>query len=258
MPARSLRNAALVVAVLLLAACGDDDADTAEDAPADETTTTDAGEETTTTDADDGQEPDEAACPDDAPIPAEASALSDAPVAYDGNGDGEQDILTVYEDDGDWMLHVEWAAGGTSAVWLDEAGSMGARPLGGYDLSGDGADEAWVAMAGPAAGSIVGIYRTEGCELIPVFDADTGSPFTFTVTATIGNFSGATCDGFGDIDLYSGELAGPDGEEYMVSQAPHTYDEGQLLAEFGDAGSVHLDDLGQYTTLDCGDLAGAL
>ena len=255
MSVRLLSRAALVAAVVVLAACGNDDVDTADDTTTTTEDTTTTLEEATTTEDD---EADEAACPDAAPIPADATSFTDAPVAYDGNGDGQADTLTVYEHDGDWMLHVEWGAGGTAEAWLDEAGSMGARPLGGHDLSGDGADEAWVAMAGPAAGSIVGIYRTEGCELIPVFDADTGSPFTFTVTATVGTFSGATCDGFGDIDLYFGELAGPDGEEYMVNQSPHTYDDGQLLAEFGDAGSVHLDDLGQYTTLDCGDLAGAL
>ncbi|MFP4511977.1 MAG: hypothetical protein ACLFRV_03415 [Acidimicrobiales bacterium] len=252
-------RAALLVTVLILAGCGDD-TDSASDTTtttgattstsSSSTTTSTSSSTTTTTDPD--------ACPDDAPIPSGVTDVTEATVAYDGDGDGDPDTLSVYPHDGMWWLHVEWAAGGTAAVTIDSASGMGARPLGGHDLDDDGADEAWVAISGPASGSIVGIYRSDGCGLTPVLDEESGMAFEFPVTASVGAISGATCDGLADLDLFSGELEAPDTGEYLISQSPYSYDGVELTAEFGDSGSADSDDIGQYSSLDCGSLAGAL
>ncbi|MGY6500741.1 MAG: hypothetical protein ACXIVQ_07625 [Acidimicrobiales bacterium] len=255
-----MRTRAVLFAVVavLLASCGDDDA-------ADDTTTTSAGAETTTTSEAETTTTSESAggtgdaCPDAAPLPDGAEGLSEAPVAFDGDGDGMADTLSAYLDDGQWWLHVEWAAGGTSVVEVDDASEMlGIRPLGGHPLGDATADVAWVAIGGPASGSIIGLYRAEGCELVPVLDADTGTVFSFSVTGSIGTFSGATCDGIGDLDLFLGELVDDEAGEYTVAQSPYSYADGALTAEFGDAGSVTFEESSQYATLDCGDLASAL
>ena len=246
---------ALLALTLVAGACSDDDETSAEDTT---TTTTEAPTTTqaptTTTDA----EVDEGECPDDAPIPGAATDIADATFDYDGNGDGSPDTLSVFRHDDAWWVHVAWSGGGTAAVTIDDAGEMGARPMGGHDVDGSGLDEAFVSVAGPAAGTIVAVFRTNGCGIWPVLDADSGLPFSFPVTATIGTFSGATCNGMGDIDLFTGELVDVDEGEYLVAQAPYTLVDGEMEAGFGDAASVDLDSVDQYSTLDCGPLGSAL
>lgn len=252
-------RAALLVTVLVLAGCGDDATDSASDTTTTTgATTTSTSSSTTSTSSSTTTTTDPNACPDDAPIPSGATDVTEATVAYDGDGDGAADTLSVYPHDGNWWLHVEWAAGGTAAATIDSASGMGARPLGGHDLDDDGADEAWVAISGPASGSIVGIYRSDGCGLTPVLDEESGTAFEFPVTASVGAISGATCDGLADLDLFTGELEDPDSGEYLISQSPYSYDGVELTAELGDAGSASFDDIGQYSSLDCGNLAGAL
>lgn len=255
-----VRAVICAVFVLLLASCGDDDgegaADTTTSTTSADTTTTTAVTTTTETTVDEG-DPD--ACPDAAPIPDAATDAQVSAVDYDGDGDGEADTLSVFLHEDMWWVHAEWAAGGTSAVTIDEAGSMGARPTGGYDVDGDGSDEAFVSIAGPASGSIVAMYRTDGCAITPVIDADSGLGFAFPVTASIGTFSGASCNGLADIEIYTGELADADAGEYLVSAAPYTLDtDGEMNAEFGDAGSISSEELGDYSGLDCGTLSAGL
>lgn len=247
----------LVVLTLGLTACGDDDGGAAAESTTSSTTapsTTEGDEETTTTTT----EASEDTCPDDAPIPAEATEVTTATLDYDGDGDGTPDTLSTFFHEDMWWLQAEWSAGGTTAVTIDDVGSMGSRPIGGHDIDGDGVDEAFISITGPASGVIVGVFRTDDCQLWPVTDSESGLAFSFPVTASIGTFSGATCNGMGDLDLYSGELVDADTGEYMVAQAPYTYSDGEMTAEFGDAGSVQFDDIHEYSSLDCGDLGSGL
>lgn len=246
---------ALLALALVLGACGDDDssADDTTTSTTEATTTTEAPETTTTT-----GEVEDAACPDEAPIPDDATDVYVATVAYDGDGDGEPDTLSVFRHDDAWWVHAAWSGGGTSAVTIDEAGEMGASPIGGHDVDGSGQDEAFVSVSGPAAGFVVSVFRTDGCALVPVVDADSGLPFSFPVTASIGTFSGATCNGMGDLDLYTGELVDADAGEYLVAQAPYTLVDGAMEAGMGDAGSVTFDEVHEYSSLDCGALAAGL
>jgi hypothetical protein len=252
---RRLVALAAVVA-LALAACSDDDGEAADPATTEPPATTEAPTTTETTEA----PPEDDSCPDDAPVPATATDVVTATLAYDGDGDGAPDALNVFRFEGDWWLQVEWAAGGSAAVTIDDVSeAFGAKPLGGFDVNGNGSDEAFIAMGGPASGQIVGVYWTTGCGIWPVLDADSGLPFGFPVTASIGTFSGATCDGLGDLDLFTGELVDADEGEYLVAQAPYTLDDdGQMTAQLGDAGSIGFDEVESYSSLDCGLLAGAL
>jgi hypothetical protein len=259
---RTRAVAAVAVAVLLLGACGDDDGDdaggTTSTTPSTETTetteatTTSTAEATTSTSA-------AAGCPDEAPVPGTATDVQTAPVAFDGDGDGQPDDLTVFRFEGAWWVQVEWAAGGSGAVTIDGA-DMGARPLGGFDLDGDGTDEVWVAISGPASGSLVGVFRVLGCGLWPVLDASTGQPFAFPVTSSIGSFSGASCESIGDVALVNGELVDSDTGQYETGETPYEYDasSGEVTAGFGDGGSASFDEVGGLATLACGSLGDAL
>lgn len=256
-----------VVAVLavgmVLGACGDDDGSGEEAATTSSSTTSTTVAVTTTsevaTSSTTATTAVEGSCPDEAPVPAGATDVQSAPVAFDGDGDGLDDELTVFRDGGTWWVQVAWAAGGSGAVAIDDA-DMGARPLGGFDLDGDGADEAWVAIAGPASGSLVGSFRVLGCGLWPILDAGSGQPFVFPVTSSIGTFSGATCDATGDIALVTGELVDEDAGLYEAGETPYTYDagSGEVTAGFGDGGSVAADEVGGLATLACGTLGDAL
>ncbi len=251
--------AGLLVLMLGLAACGDDDGGDVADSSTSSTTTADPGDEgdegddtTTTTTGEEGE------CPVLAEIPDGATEVTEAALAFDGDGDGEADTLSTFFYEDMWWLQVEWAAGGNSAVTIDEVGSMGATPIGGHDLDDDGGDEAFVRIAGPASGVIVAVFYAEGCSILPIIDDTSGLGFSFPVTASIGAFSGASCDGMGHIDIHSGELVDADTGEYLVSTAPHTLTDGRMLAEMGDAGSVEFDDIGRYSGLACGDLGSGL
>lgn len=260
--------AVVAVAVLVLGACGDDGGDdgadgagsTTSSAPSTTESTDDPGSTTTsdpegtTTTAGPG-----GACPDEAPVPDGASDVQSAPLPFDGDGDGIDDDLSVFRFEDAWWVQVEWGAGGSGAVTIDDAG-MGARPLGGHDLDGDGTDEAWIAMSGPASGSLVGVVRTQGCGLWPVLDAGSGQPFVFPVTGSIGAFSGASCESIGDISLIQGQLVDEDAGEYEVGETPYTYDPaaGTVTAGFGDGGGAGFDEVGSLATLACGNLADVL
>lgn len=249
----------LLILTVGLAACGDDDGEAADSTTSTTSTsttaapTTDDGSTTTTISAGD-----EGECPAISGIPDEATDVVEATIAYDGDGDGESDTLSTFFFEDLWWLQVEWAAGGNSAVTIDEATSMGVRPIGGYDIDDDGVDEAFVSLSGPASGVIVALFYTDGCNVLPVIDDDSGLAFSFPVTASIGTFSGATCDDTAHITIHSGELVDTDTGEYLVGNVPHTLSDGHMLAEFGDAGSVEFDDIHQYSGLACGDLGSGL
>ncbi|HSL57867.1 MAG TPA: hypothetical protein VK866_08500 [Acidimicrobiales bacterium] len=268
--------AGLVVALLLLAACSDDDSSDA----ADEAAATTAGPATTVDDPATTSAPTTAppttagptttaapatttppdSCPDVAPVPAGAEGVQAATVAYDGDGDGVDDTLSVFRHDGAWWVQVEWASGGSAAVTVDDADiGLGMRPLGGHDLDGDGLDEAFLALGGPASGVIVAVIRTAGCGVTPVVDDASGLPFTFPVTASIGSFSGASCEGAGDLELVFGSLVDAALGEYEAGTVPYDLTpEGRMVAGPGDGGSASTDDVGALATLDCGDLASTL
>lgn len=258
--------AVVLVVALAGGACGDDGGDDGEDGAAGTTSTvptsttvaadpgtTSVPEETATTTAPSG------ACPDEAPVPDGATDVQSAPLPFDGDGDGIDDDLTVFRFEEAWWVQVEWGAGGSGAVTIDDPGT-GARPLGGHDLDGDGTDEAWVALSGPASGSLVGLFRVQGCGLWPVLDAGSGQPFVFPVTGSIGAFSGATCESIGDIALVQGQLVDSDAGEYEAGETPYDYDpaSGEVTAGPGDGAAVGFDEVGSLATLACGDLADAL
>ncbi|MBK5221435.1 MAG: hypothetical protein JJE52_00865 [Acidimicrobiia bacterium] len=258
---RTRARTILVASVLVLGACSDSGGDDegAEPAPsvtepAGTTTTSTSGESTTTSTAA------ATGCPDSMPMTAELGDLEVAAEGFDGDGDGAADELSVVATaDDEWQVRVAWAAGGSTGAPIVDA-FMGARPLGGHDLDGDGIDEAFIAISGPASGMLVGLYRTDGCDLVPVLDAGTGQPFVFPVTASIGAFSGASCGSIGNIALINGELIDADAGEYEVAETPYVYDStsGSLTAAPGDGGSAGFDEAGRLATLDCGSLDGAL
>jgi len=251
-----------VLCVLVAAACGDDTAAPAGLPESGESPTT-AEVSTTTTSTTVAQSSTTAttgppACPDEGPLPADAEDVLAATVAIDVDGDGEPDELRTYRVGDGWRVRVDRTAGGSSSTAVPEA-FMGARALGGHDLDGDGRDEVFVAVTGPAAGSLVAVLHAPGCALVPVVDAATAAPFVFPVTASIGTFSGATCDGIGDLDLVTGLLVDAEGNLYEAAVVPYRLTAaGEMEAGPGDGAVVDADEAVGLATLDCGDLRAAL
>lgn len=256
----------VLMASLFASACGNDSPDNSATDSTNGTTSTTSNtsstseNETTTTVGEVTEDTNaEVSCPDAAPIPASATDVSEAPIDFDGDGDGQVDRLVTYQQGDQWWLGVEWAAGGSSRAVIDEA-FMGGQPLGGYDLNGDGLDEAFVSIFGPASGVMVGIFYADGCDIAPVLDETAAGAFVFPVTGSIGFFSGASCNSIGDISLISGQLVDAETGEYEASEVPYSFDPatGTLTAGFGDGGSVGFDEIGELSTLACGSLADAL
>lgn len=172
---------------------------------------------------------------------------------YDGDGDAADDILTMSSSGDVWTLHAHWAAGGSASATVPDVG-IGARPLGGHDLDGDGSDEAFVVLEGPTGVTIL-VFRTDGCGLEPVIDDASGALFGFPITQGIGHFAGATCTGIGHIDLVAGELVDAATGLYEAGFVPYDLGrDGRIRAGFGDGAVLDAAEVGAHARLGCGSL----
>lgn len=256
--ASRLVPAVLIVAVLGLAACGS----TETAAKSDPSTTTAAADTAaaTSTTADRSPTTDAAAsdrCPE---VPLPDDLESTATVAFDGDGDGEPDTLTTFQAEGKWWIGVEWAAGGSGWIPIDGDVTMGATALGGYDIDGDGTDEAFITLGGPAAGVMVHVYQQDVCGLKPT-KFDNGEPFSFPVTATVGTFSSARCGEISDITLKRGVLPDPDGPGTIaLEQVSYSFDRDSATMRGEEATNDDISgvDVAELMGLRCGDLNDAL
>lgn len=262
MPSRIV-TAVLVAATLVLASCGDsDDSDSAERAD-DTTITTEVETTATTADTEDEEDMDAeglgagepGVCPD---VGTPDEIASTAPVSFDGNGDGQDDTLTTFQEEGTWWIGVEWAAGGSGWIMLDDAGPMGATALGGHDLDGDGVDEAFIAFSGPASGHVVHVYQQDVCGLKPI-EFGNGEPFSFPVTATAGTMTSAECGSPTDISLVTSLIVDPDTGTVDVERVSYSFqpDEGVMRGEEEAYDTIEGADLSELSGLRCGDLDSA-
>lgn len=175
---------------------------------------------------------------------------------FDGNGDGDNDTLTTFEAEGTWWMGVEWAAGGSGWIMLNEAESMGASALGGHDIDGDGVDEAFVALAGPASGVIVQVFQQDQCGLKPI-RLQNDKPFTFPVTGTAGTFTAAECGNPTDITIITGSVIEPGTVDLERVSYSFDRDSGKMVGEEGTRDTVDID-IADVSGLQCGDLDEAM
>ena len=120
----------------------------------------------------------------------------------DFDGDGAPDTLYVWRDGTTWMAHVETAAGFGAQHELDTPPAEPAAAIGGYDINGDGIDEAFAVVGSGASRTIVGLgtlYEPVGspaiglfCDLVGI-EFGSGAAATFPVGASAANMNGLTC-----------------------------------------------------------------
>jgi len=185
-------------------------------------TTTTAAPTTTTT---------APACIDSGPVPADATGFESAFADFDA--DGLPDQLVTYFSPADNRFRIRFlpGVGGSFDVLITDSNSIGAvRPLGGFDVEGDGNLEAFVVVGSGASATLIGLYDVSGCTISRV--TLDGTAASFPVGASIGNISGLACDGDGHIDALFASGVG-DGS-YEGGFSPHTLLGNVLQQGFGD------------------------
>lgn len=187
---------------------------TAAPAPANEPADADDGDSNVTTDTATAEpEPPAATPPTATPLPTGTPTAQrggcTAPLAGDPqfqqtatadfDGDGSVDLVTIYgigqgAIPRDFRIRVDTAAGESldSPLAVEVGSSIGATPLGGADVDGDGAtQELFSTIGAGAAVAIVVIHTRDGCEIVQASAGNT--PVTFPVGGSVGNIAGLEC-----------------------------------------------------------------
>jgi hypothetical protein len=127
--------------------------------------------------------------------PADATGTSTA--AADVNGDGAADGIAMYlpPSGGAWRVRVTLASGYALDQEIeDSVADLPVQPLGGYDIDGDGTEEAFLAIGAIWGTRIIALYDfdTGSCTLARVASAD-GAPAAFPVGASSVAIRGLIC-----------------------------------------------------------------
>ena len=263
----------LVGAALIVVACGEDPAPAASTTGADATsptaTTTTAPATTATTEAAPATTTSVAetsattsstttsstlpatACPIPALLPEGTLLFAGGGGDYDG--DGQLDTAVTYQAAPDsWRLRITFADGGGADTAISEAEDFAPpRPIGGFDIEGDGTDEMFVAVGAGASTVQIGLFDVAGCIATRVTEG--GSAAVFPVGASIGNVSGLACPGDGTIQRIFAQYV--DEDVYEGGFAPYVLEGAVLTAFPGDGAGFTAEEAFGLAVLDCGSLA---
>jgi hypothetical protein len=115
----------------------------------------------------------------------------------DFDGDGTSDDLLTYQVAADnWRLRVIFADGGGADATIEDVMDFAPpRPIGGFDIDGDGTAEAFLTVGAGASTTHVGIFDVAACVVTPV--TVNGAHTVFPVGASVGAVSGLSCAGDG-------------------------------------------------------------
>jgi len=180
-------------------------------------------------------------------------AANPTAITADLDLDGLDDDVRTYfaPGEGRWRIRVEWAGGGTTDQVIDDSiGAAPARPIGPYDVDGDGTPELFAIVGSGAATLLVGLYDVAECELTRV--TLDGEEASFPVGATVQHVSGLSCGPVGDLDRLFADRVADDTFEGGVE--PFTLSGSELTAGFGDGATFTREEAGSLAVLDCGDL----
>jgi hypothetical protein len=162
------------------------------------------------------------------PLPAEPpEELSNASGDFDGNG--VDDTLYVWKDGSQWIAHIETDGGFGAEIVLPTDELIPAKAIGGYDVNGDGIDEAFIKVDAGASSDIVGIYTlweavgspTTGfsCALRPVsFFPHEEAKASFVIDAGINQQTGLQCRADHTLREYNQETVD------QIAYTQHRYD----------------------------------
>jgi hypothetical protein len=261
----------VIVIVLVAAGCGGDTEVTttietvASPTPTTEAATTTTIAPTTTTAAVTTSEPAEttttttattttlppSVCP--VAIPISDAALVFSGVFGDFDGDGSPDELLTYQaGPDDWRVRVVFAdGGGADAAISDGEDFTPPRPIGGFDIDGDGPEEVFLTVGSGASTAQVGFFDVAGCVATRITTA--GTPAVFGVGGSVGMVSGLACPGDGSINRNFASYVAEDA--YEGGFEPFLL-EGAVLTGFpGDGAGFTADEAFALAVLDCGSLS---
>jgi hypothetical protein len=175
-----------------------------------------------------------------------------ASVGGDFDGDGSQDgVLTYQAGIDDWRVRIVFAdGGGADSAIADGEDFAPPRPIGGFDVDGDGAEEIFLTVGAGASTILVGLYDVSSCVATRVTEG--GVAAAFPIGASIGNVSGLDCPGDGSINRNFAQYIADD--VYEGGFAPYLL-EGSVLTAFpGDGAGFTADEAFALAALNCGDL----
>jgi len=143
----------------------------------------------------------------------------------DFDGDGLQDTLYVWKDGSDWIAHIETDAGFGAQTVLPTDEWTPARAIGGYDVNGDGIDEAFLVVDAGASTEVVGLYTLyqPDPDEIPLYTCglEEVAMATWVIDAGLLTQTGMQCRGHSYLRVYYQETA--DGTSYSQNQYNYDY-----------------------------------
>ncbi len=139
----------------------------------------------------------------------------------DFDGDGLTDDLYVWWDGAQWIAHIETAQGFGAEAVLPTSEYVTAKAIGGYDVNGDGVDEAFMVVDTGASSQVVGLYALWNATGAPFFSCglEEVATATWAIDSGILTQTGLQCRGHQYLRDYYQETA--DGTSY--SQNRHDY-----------------------------------
>jgi hypothetical protein len=189
------------------------------------------------------------------PVPV---AFADGTLVFSGafgdfDGDGNVDELMTYQVGPDqWRVRVVFADGGGADAAIAEGLDFAPpRPIGGYDIDGDGPQEAFLTVGSGASTVQVGFFDVTDCVATRVTSG--GLAAVFGVGGSVGTVSGIFCPGDGTIHrIFASYVAD---NEYEGGFEPFALSGSVLTGGFGDGAGFTADEAFALAILDCGSLA---
>ncbi|MFH1331213.1 MAG: calcium-binding protein [Actinomycetota bacterium] len=164
--------------------------------------------------------------------PLPGGVLSDlTTAAADFDGNGVDDTLSVWKQGATWMAHIATDGGFGTPYVLPTNQYEPARAIGGYDLNGDGADEAFLLVGTGASSQIVGVYSLWeavgspvtgfSCGLVPVVFSPIPAEASFVVDAGLFQQTGLQCRRHSVLREFRQDTA--DGTVYRQDRYDYSY-----------------------------------
>jgi len=115
----------------------------------------------------------------------------------DFDGNGIEDTLYVWKDGSQWIAHIETAEGFGAETVLPSDETVPARAIGGYDVNGDGIDEAFMVVDTGASSQVVGLYTLWNATGAPFFSCglEEVATATWAIDAGLLTQTGLQCRG---------------------------------------------------------------
>lgn len=220
------------------------------------TTTSQAAETTSsTTTATTSTSTTTTAAPSQCPIPL---ALPEGTLRMEGgsgdfDGDGATDELFTYQaGPDDWRVRVVFSDGGGADAAVGDAMDFAPpRPMGGFDIDGDGVQEAFLTVGAGASTIQIGMFDIGACVATRV--TANGVPAAFSVGASVGAGSGMECLGDGVVRRNFAQRV--DESTFEGGYEEYLLDGSHLVSQGTTTGTLTSEDAATLAGFNCGGLS---